>query len=61
MIFSKLFSKFKNLREQVNLFETKVTESSMSFAQILEKNAALEQEITARMEEFFRLGEYKAH
>ena len=51
MIFSKLFSKFKNLREQVNLFETKVTESSMSFAQILEKNAALEQEITARMEE----------
>lgn len=51
MIFSKLFSKFKNLREQVNLFETKVTESSMSFAQILEKNAALELEISERMEE----------
>jgi len=51
MIFSKFFNKIKNYKEIVNEFETAVSAESLSFSQIMEKNAALELEIAQRVEE----------
>ena len=51
MIFSKFFNKIKSYKEKINEFENVVTEERLSFSQVMEKNAALQLEISQRMEE----------
>ena len=51
MIFSKFFKKIKNYSEKISEFESVVSEERMSFAQVIERNAALQREIDERMEE----------
>ena len=51
MIFSKFFNKIKSYKEKINEFENVVSEERLSFSQVMEKNAALQLEISQRMEE----------
>ncbi len=51
MIFSKFFNKIKSYKEKINEFENVVSEERLTFSQVMEKNAALQLEITQRMEE----------
>ena len=51
MLFSKFFNKINSYKQKINEFENVVSEERISFSQIMEKNAALQQEITERMEE----------
>ena len=51
MLFSKFFKKFNSYKEKINQFENVVSEERISFAQIMEKNAELQKEISERVEE----------
>ena len=51
MVFSKFFNKIKNYSEKISEFENVVSEERMSYAQVLERNAALQREIDERMDE----------
>lgn len=51
MLFSKFFNKINSYKQKINEFENVVSEERVSFSQIMEKNVALQQEITERMEE----------
>lgn len=51
MIFPKFFNKIKSFKDKINEFENVVNSECLSFSQIMEKNAALELEISQRMEE----------
>lgn len=51
MVFNKFINKIKNFKDKITEFENVVSDERMSFSQVIERNAALEQEIADRMEE----------